>query len=290
MPTIAGVMSNSSSKSIPSNDMEAFLTSGRPRFDIPTLLRYRERCENGSTGFLERHGKGVTFAPDAKGYLEVWEHPKKGDYYIGVDVAKNQDYSCAVVYDEDKNMVAMWRGHIDPDRFGDPELIKLGEWYNYALIAIEENNHGLSTINAMKHSYDNLYKRTRYDKATDKESEELGWYTSVKTKPLAIDNLAKLIRELVIGTKSRRFIDECITYVIGEKGDTNAQEGCFDDTVMASAIILFVMDGYTQTVGDIVVAGSREQPVYDGTFRHPSEIEDERYSDEDGDWFRKAGW
>lgn len=273
---------------------EAFLASGRPRFDVHVLMEYLKHCVPGELGYLE----GKRFVKDDRGNLEVWNYPVPGkEYFIGVDVAKGKgggDYSCAPVYDSDKKLVAMWHGHIDPDKLGDPILINLGNWYNEALIAIEENNHGLSTINAMKHDYENLYKRTTHDKITDEEKKELGWWTSIKTKPLMIDNLAKLIRERQLGCKSERMIKECIKYVVGEDGDTNASTGN-DDTVTGSAIILLVMDAFITELASIT-HGSTPLPASgvgdnwtlrsDGTMVHKSEMQDKR--DDTEDWAR--GW
>lgn len=274
----------------PSNDMEAFLVSGRPRFDMPTLMEYLNQCEDGQRGYLERAGSTLKFIADAKGYLEVWETPQRGkEYFIGGDVAKGLvtgDYSAAPVYDADKNLVALWHGHIDPDLFAE-ELNKLGTWYNEALEAIEENNHGLSVINALKGDYWNLYKRTIHDKVTDETKEQIGWYTTEQSKKLAIDNLAKLIRERRIGIKSKRFVQELMTYIIEDDGKTNSQQGSHDDIVMASAIILFVMDQFTTEVPMILQAGTRINKTnnwIDG--RHISEIEDEQ--DEESEWLR--GW
>src|SRR5690606_28854641 len=55
----------------PSTAEEAFLTSGRPRFDIPVLREYLAQCEDGQRGYLERVGGVIQFIPDPKGYLEV---------------------------------------------------------------------------------------------------------------------------------------------------------------------------------------------------------------------------
>lgn len=277
---------------------EAFLASGRPRFDVHVLMEYLKHCVPGTIGYLEGTGSNIRFVPDDKGNLEIWKFPEKGkEYFIGADVAKGKgdgDYSCAPVYDTDKKLVAMWHGHIDPDKFGSSILINLGSLYNEALVAVEENNHGLSTINAMKHDYHNLYKRTTHDKITDEEKQELGWWTSTKTKPLMIDNLARLIRERELGCKSDRMIKELIKYVVGEDGDTNASTGN-DDTVTGSAIILLVMDAYITNVSDIVtgsapIQGEGDNWVrkQDGTMVHKSEIQDQQRDEFDswaGGWF-----
>jgi hypothetical protein len=229
----------------PSNDEEAFLTSGRPRFDVQTLHKWYAKAKQGEKGYLE-NGKWIE---DDKGYLEIWERPIPGRHYvIGGDTSEGKatgDYSAATVWDaKTYKQVAKWHGHIDPDLFAD-ELVSLGEHYNKALIAPEKNNHGFTTINKLKKlNYPNVFQMERYDQSTDKTTKELGFLTNRKTKPLIIDHLAGLIRENLIQTYDKELISECITYVREDDGGTNAQEGCHDDLVMASAIALFVLSNY----------------------------------------------
>jgi hypothetical protein len=273
----------------PADDMEAFLVSGRPRFDIPVLREYLDQCVDGKRGYLERVGGSVKFIPDPKGYLEVWSYPK-GEHYIGGDVAKGLaigDSSAAPVWDDDYNMNALWHGKMDPDLFAD-QLEMLGIWYREALIAVEENNHGHTVLNTLKKDYSNLYYRTSYNKLTDETKKELGWWTSEQSKKLAIDNLARLIREKKIGVKSKRFIQECMTYIREDNGSTNAQVGSHDDIVMAAAIILFVMEQYaTPTTGIVSPVGEEVTnqssgfvKQSNGQVKHISEIQDEQGEDE----------
>ena len=281
----------------PSDDMEAFLVSGRPRFDIPVLREYLDQCTDGKRGYLERVNGHIQFIPDAKGYLEVWGMPKR-DHYVGADVAKGLvtgDASAAPVWDNNYNLNALWHGRIDPDLFAD-QLEMLGTWYNEALLAVEENNHGLTVLNKLKQNYFNLYYRTSHNKLNDESKKELGWYTSEQTKKLAIDNLARLIREKRLGIKSRLFIEECMTYVIEDDGKTNAQTGSHDDTVMAAAIILYVMEQHATPVSSISAPmrpmedNKLDTPfvLTDNGFRHRSEVS--QSNDEDSNWFSKAGW
>src|SRR5690606_12479604 len=100
---------------------------------------YLAQGVDGERGYLERIKGKVTFIPDPKGYLEVWRKPYS-DHYTGADVAKGLitgDYSTAPTFDNDYNLNALWHGHIDPDLFAG-QLKLLGEWYNDALIAVEE--------------------------------------------------------------------------------------------------------------------------------------------------------
>ena len=186
----------------------------------------------------------IVLIEDKNGYISIWQEPEPDKFYcIGADVAEGLatgDYSCAVVGDKNEtfDIVAMWHGHIDPDLFG-MELIKLGKYYNDAYIGVENNNHGLTTLTTMKREeYWNLFFSKTYDRITDTVTQKLGWTTNVRTKPLMIDKLAEFVREMHIGIYSDLIISEMFTYVIEDNGKTNAQAGCNDDTVMATAILL----------------------------------------------------
>ena len=159
-------------------------------------------------------------------------------------------------------MVAKWHGHIDPDLFGD-ELANLGYYYNTALLAPEINNHGFTTMNKLKNlNYPMIFQMERYDETVDKISRSLGFRTDRKTKPLIIDHMASCIREQLVDVRDKELISECITYIREEDGGTNAQEGCYDDLVMASAIALFVLSNYITDYFDMrddVIIGGQSQ-------------------------------
>lgn len=177
-----------------------------------------------------------------KAPLKIWKHPEpQYEYAVGADVAeglKGGDYSVAeVVNTSTMETVARWRGHIDPDKFGEI-LGALGAYYNYALIGVEVNNHGLTTIQKLRDTfYTNLFKREKgYDEDFEEPTSNLGWKTDMRTKRLAVDTLIKIIREGINKEKDPVFIDEAFAYVRDERGRTNAEEGEHDDTVMAKAI------------------------------------------------------
>jgi Terminase RNaseH-like domain len=234
----------------PANDEEAFLTSGRPRFDTQVLMRWYNKAKDGERGNIER---GV-WIPDDKGYIEIWEHPQPGiRYVIGADTSEGKatgDYSAATVWDsKNYKQVARWHGHIDPDIYG-KQLEALGKYYNNALIAPEKNNHGFTTVNRLKQNYNNIFQMERYDQTIDQTTKELGFVTNKKTKPLIIDHMASMIRDQLITTYDKKLISECLTYIREDDGTTNAQEGCHDDLVMATAIALFVMSNFIQDYFD----------------------------------------
>ena len=227
----------------PSIPEEAFIASGRPKFNQQSLKKYKEKQERPiMKGYLEIKDKQLKFIEDSSGYINIWKMPQPNKFYvIGADVSEGLatgDYSCAVVLDEDFDLVASWYGHIDPDLFGD-ELVKLGMFYNEAYLGIESNNHGLTTIKSvLRKEYWNIYYQKSYDKIDEKITKKIGWNTNRRTKPIMINTLAEYIREMWLGIKWDTLISECFTYIIEEDGSTNAQAGAHDDTIIATAIAL----------------------------------------------------
>lgn len=227
----------------PSTPEEAFIASGRPRFDLKTVKQYELKAsEPVMTGFLERQGKStkVKVVPNEKGYVKIYKQPIEGkSYTIGADVAEGLvtgDYSVAVVLDDKCDVVCLWRGHIDPDLFG-KQLVALGYFYNEAYIGAESNNHGLTTLKSiLDEDYFNIYWSKVYDKVNDEMTKKIGWTTNQRTKPIAINKLGEYVREFAVGIPSIEIIKELYTYVIDDKGRTNAQQGSHDDCVMALAI------------------------------------------------------
>lgn len=228
----------------PLTDSEAFLSSGSPRFDIRALLKMEEDCYDGKAYelFEGKYGDGAIIPkPLTNAPLKVWQQPQDGrEYVIGADVAEGigGDYSAATVIDKDNHRtVARWRGDVQPADFGEV-LEQLGRWYNQALVGVEINNHGLTTVQRLRDiGYDHLYRKEKgQDERYEEYTSKLGWRTDVKSKPLMIDNLAEAIAKGKIIDYDRIFINECMTYVTDERGKTNAQDGCHDDTVMSTAI------------------------------------------------------
>lgn len=229
----------------PLTDSEAFLSSGNPRFNIKELIKLEEQCREGqSVELFEKKsisGLLITPKPLPNAPLRVWEQPQDNkSYVIGADVAEGigGDYSVATVVDKDsRKTVARWRGDLQPTDFGEV-LEQLGRWYNHALIGVEINNHGLTTVQRLVDmGYDSLYrKESGIDERYQEYTSKLGWRTDIKSKPLMIDGLAEAIAKQQIIDYDRVFVNECMTYVTDERGKTNAQEGCHDDTVMSTAI------------------------------------------------------
>lgn len=216
----------------PSNEEEAFLASGRPRFDLDLLQKLRRLAK----------------APLRQaGLVDVYkEHDPLHHYVIGADTSEGLltgDKSSAIVVDTvTYGIVAELNAALAPDRFAQ-DLDALGRMYGTALIVVEDNNHGLATLNDLKRTYPKLYFRKTFDKLANEWKEAIGWRTTSRTKPLMIGELDKAIRA-GLDIPSARVIEEMISYVIEEDGATNASEGKHDDRVMATACAI---QGYLES-------------------------------------------
>jgi hypothetical protein len=224
----------------PSNPEEAFIRSGRPVFEIDALNRYQtEKPKQGINKAITDSRNAYIFE-SVGGPLSVWSLPQFGaTYAIGADVAEGLargDFSSAHVIDAKSGLiVAHWHGHVDPDRFGEEVLYALGHFYNEALIGVESNNHGLTTLTALnKANYTNLYRQRRLNQRSAEQTEQLGWRTTTLSKPLATDELNANIRDGVIEIRCEYTIQELKTFVRDDNGSMHGSP--HDDRVMSLAI------------------------------------------------------
>jgi phage terminase large subunit-like protein len=174
------------------------------------------------------------------GPLTRYVNPEKGkSYVIGGDVAEGlgQDQAVATVLcRETGEQVAEWASRrMEPEVMA-REIYGMAEDYNTALVVIERNNHGWAVLNELTNlGYANLYKQTSYDSRSKKRTARLGFFTSTRSKVLAIDVLARALRDGSLLVHSAETFKELTTFIQDEDG-LHAIEGCRDDRVMATAM------------------------------------------------------
>lgn len=228
----------------PSTPEEAFIKSGRPVFDVDKLRAIKPiEPIAGSLQTWEHGIRAPKWEDNDNGFYDILAWPDRTHtYVIGADTARGLDYgdySSAHVIDlttDPNDVVATWHGHIDPDLLGE-ELAKLGWFYFGALIGVEENMHGLTTLKALQRvNYNHIYYRRTLDERHRKGvlTKKIGWYTSASTKPLMIDELGAALRSGELRCLDAATIGELVTYVRDEKGQTSGQP--FDDRVISLAI------------------------------------------------------
>jgi hypothetical protein len=232
---------------------EAFLTSGRPVFNTEMLQALKAKDIKPICY--------MTVEPTADGSHKVVEHPRgelavyrkredNGVYYIGADVSvgikdpEKSDWCVAQVLDSEMRQVAVWRGQVTPDYYA-KVLNSLGYYYNVATVAPERNGHGLLVcVRLWKDlNYPNCYTDMREGEIADRESLSIGFQTNVASKPLIIDKLRGFVREQQIEIYDQTTLSEMLSFVVTESGKMEAEQGCYDDTVMALAIACHIHEG-----------------------------------------------
>lgn len=226
-----------------------FLSSGRSVFDPEIIKQHRKNIllvgqfrddkvvsdfTLNEKKYLVKEVEGVTYYSDPE---------PEGVYCIGADTSAGVtggDYSVAIVFNRKTGEeVAQYRGLIAPDRFA-TLLDKLGRKYNNALLAVEDNNHGLTTLTMLKNMiYPSLYFRPqKFNTLSSTAGSNLGWRTNTVTKPLMIDDLNTALREHSITIHSKNTLDEMMTFVYDDNGNMKTASNFHDDGIMATAIAL----------------------------------------------------
>lgn len=176
---------------------------------------------------------------DSDSPLNIYVWPDVTDaYVIGADVAEgleHGDWSVAQVLSvRTGDQVAKYRSHVDADTFGE-RIAELGWYYNCALVGVESNNHGLTTITTLRHiGYPNVWRRRTLNQVWDTQTVEYGWKTTRTSKPLMIDELNQALRDREVHVYDQGTVGELRTFVRDEKGLMHGSP--HDDEVMALAV------------------------------------------------------
>jgi hypothetical protein len=226
---------------------------GSPRFNMNQLDDLKKLAvEPISRGLLKEHQRHVKLERNPEGYVRIWKQPERGKRYcMGADCSEGVeggDYSAAYVLDcADASIAAAWHGKIEPALFAE-ELALLGDLYHRATIGVENNPGGHGNIVLLRlrdGGYENIYSHHPAEIRRDSQQNRLGMCTDMRTKPMMIDGIGEYLEAL--GPKGEHgsindaeLISELQTFGIMENGKTGAQEGAFDDRVIAFAIALLV--------------------------------------------------
>lgn len=225
----------------------SYLKSGRQFFDADTLIKCKDSVIKPIRKIrLEREDRKVIPMDDSGFGLWIYTNPTLGRrYVIGADVSQGigQDKSTAVVRDHlTREVMAVYQGDIDPDNFAD-FLFDLGEYYNYALLAVESNNHGFTVNSALvRMRYRNLYQMLVIDERTQARSRKMGYHTTRKTKRNMFNSLKSELRDGDAYLRDSRAYLEAEVFVVEDNGDMNASTGYCDDILCAYAISSVICD------------------------------------------------
>ncbi len=264
----------------PSNDDEAFVSSGAHVFNRAKALELKKQCcPPRYSGELVASGdwgaralEGIEFDESPKGRLKVWEKPAvvRGRepeiverYLTVVDVGGRSlkaDWSVIVVFDrigmlrgEGPAVVAQWRGHCDMDQLAWLSA-RIARWYCNSLLVIESNT--LETrdpdryvdgdqsgfiLNQIRDVYPNLYARRQSpEDIMEGRPRKYGFHTNTVTKPMVISNLVRVVREGLYVERDEGCVDEYLSYERRPNGSYGAVSGKHDDMLMTRAIALHI--------------------------------------------------
>ncbi|MCC7235584.1 MAG: hypothetical protein IT163_09795 [Bryobacterales bacterium] len=250
----------------PSTPLEAFLSSGRPRFDVISLGRMPS-AEAPFRGDLEEIrtavGAKIVRKPHEQGFLHIWKNPQPSRRYVlGVDLCEgidasaiagkaipgreNPDFSVAQLFDIDSGeQVAMLRGRIEPGPFA--EMVNLlGRWYYYPYLVPEANGPGLAFLTVilrLDYPLGRIYHREpevdeQFTAEADTALDKLGFRTSTRTRPQLVSALDNAIRDQSIFIHDPVTLAECHAFIVKPSGKAEAADGCHDDTVIATALVV----------------------------------------------------
>lgn len=192
--------------------------------------------------------------PSILSNLLIWDLPKEGRLYLisadtaeGIDDRGDHDYDSADVWDaETWQQVAQLHGRFDPTEYG-LMLAALGWWYNQALVGVERNNHGHTVLSALLHiakyplmtqtpsRLGGIYEHQEYDENLKPTAMRMGWPTTPKSKPVALDGLAISTVNGDMKYRSTRTITQMMSFVKLPNGKSGPESG-HDDCVSSAAV------------------------------------------------------
>lgn len=228
----------------PCTPNEAFLSTGRNVFPLERLDDHTIP-ESGTRGMLVNNNGRIEFTRDSSGPLTIFKAPGRdrtlSKYVVAGDPTKTTygDAACIQVINRFTfEQVAVWHMNLDAVPFAH-ELMKLGYYYNTALLNCEIEGPGYAAIGViLDNSYPDVWQHRWSDKAPGKVSQSYGWSTNYQRKHWAIEKVKFLLSQNG-GLKIHDSLthDQMENYVYLANGEMGpASDKLNDDAVMALAI------------------------------------------------------
>ncbi len=253
----------------PSDPVECFLLSSRPKFNSECINRLERatRPHLAKGLVVAQEDDKVTFLPDPRGTVEIWEHPKDGcEYMVSIDTCTGEDQQVTgITADPDYHSAQVWR-----PAYRDP----MGVWHDTALVALhhsrldivylaeevanlsklygkciaipEVNNSGLALVKYLLEFNIPVWQRKRMSQVTKMMEKSYGWNTDRATRKTILDHFATLVLEEKLDIPSAKVVEEMKTFVTNASGKPEAAPGHHDDHVLAAAIALYNLDSATR--------------------------------------------
>ena len=214
----------------PEDPETCFLTSGNCFFDAPFLRSL------------------VLAAPEPlevrDGNLFIFRHAEPGrEYVMGVDTAGFTGGDCCALVVQDRRtkerVATLKERDMAPFALANAAA-KVGAEYNMALVAVERNGVGTSTLEkAVELGYENLY----WTRGTGGEPRFCGWNTGAANRRVMLADLRQEVADAAAGEvealfNDARLLNEMLHFVkgVGIGAKAEAAPGENDDLIIADAI------------------------------------------------------
>lgn len=268
----------------------AFRTSGRLRFNIGMLQRMTSRALINPPDFgnIDEVKSGNEIekyvwrpGPMDEARIVRWEQPKGGmRYLLSADTMTGEtqvggkdpdNHGVGVIRD---GFFEAGRGWVPPklvarlvDDWGlwernkkyqlrwdidvlEVQIWRLAQYYGNCLIVPEMNaDRGLVELLRLRPGA-NIYVRELFNRREQTTQKAFGWVTDARTREMAVENLARAIRE--DGNQGEGIeifcpitLSEMMSFITRPSGRSEAMPGKHDDTVLQMAIGLMCIDGAT---------------------------------------------
>ena len=223
----------------------------------------RTRCSNNITTFKTEYpateqeafiATGAFVFPQFAGQIsnkptnrgwQIYKVPSKySSYTIGIDVASgspNGDYTAITILDitnkEKLEIVGTFYDKITSKEL--VEIVKRTLSQYEGLVVAERNNYGLILIDELKDfGYPHMYREVKFDKFKNQYTDNLGFYTSVQTRPLIIAKLTEYLNSTRIHVHDERLVYELSNFIYSSKGRAEAEKNFHDDLIFSLGLAL----------------------------------------------------
>jgi hypothetical protein len=190
-----------------------------------------------------------------EGILEIWKEPAALEKYImwvdpcgGEAVSKNDPHDGVIlrIHAGGLEHVASFRSQMQTKPFAQ-ELAQIGMKYNKALMVVERNGVGKSTLDMLVQvvRYPNLYMHIEKGetlrqsglgemvKNTSKVSEKYGWTTTHDNKSRLVSDTIEAIRNGTVVSYDKDLVRQLRGLVFTNKGGIEASHGLHDDRAIS---------------------------------------------------------
>ena len=260
----------------PEDDVSCFLSSGRPRFDMPSLVaeEQRSRSINWEEGTIDLQDNGtVTWSANTSGWapFKMCERPKVGlKYLVTCDPMTGEDQTESS--NPDRHSICVLRAEyfdgnthhresvvarVKSPYFGEADQVgqyieALSKYYGDCIVVLEINM-GLHILEHLKARGVHVFQREVIDPYNRETPRKMyGFKTKdADTRRMLIDSLAIAIRDGTIYLNDQNIIDECKTFVVSKNGKPEARPGRKDDDVMAVAMGHYAIGAATTYVQQV---------------------------------------